>query len=137
MNLWSVAHFFIKIRFSCNQNIGETIKEMGNWSKVHSYRNNILKIPYFICSFLTIFLWNCLKRSRMKCFFFHFQIFSHIRVWADQLMVGRLCLSRPGGIKMNLVVGRDSKSLGTPILLLNQQCWCCSKYSNHCMVSVH
>ena len=48
MNLWSVEHFFdiffIKIRFSCNQNIGEgesnfdekNAKEMFNWSEVHS-----------------------------------------------------------------------------------------------------
>jgi hypothetical protein len=62
MNLWSVEHFltisFIKIRFSCNQNIGETLtqkmcfsnivitgetnfderngQEMFNWSEVHS-----------------------------------------------------------------------------------------------------
>ena len=31
MNLWSVEHFlnifFIKIRFSCNQNIGETLTQ--------------------------------------------------------------------------------------------------------------
>ena len=58
MNLWSVEHFLnIKIRFSCNQNIGETLfyidwvslqcfdyllenlilmKEMLNWSEIHS-----------------------------------------------------------------------------------------------------
>jgi len=62
-------------------------------------------IQSFSRSILTIFLWNFLKRSRVKFFFFHFQIFSHIRVWADQLMVGRLCLSRPVGINMNLGVG--------------------------------
>ena len=57
---------FIQIRFFRNQNIGETLthskksvspmfwlqdsliwmKEMGNWSEVHSERNNFLKNPY-------------------------------------------------------------------------------------------
>ena len=48
MNLWSVEHFFniffIKIRFSSNQNIGEgesnfdekNVEEMLNWSEFHS-----------------------------------------------------------------------------------------------------
>ena len=55
MNLWSVEHFFdiffIKIRFSCNQNIGEgesnfdekNVEEMFNWSEVHSEKKYYLK----------------------------------------------------------------------------------------------
>ena len=35
MNLWSVEHLldisFIKIRFSCNQNIGETLFKLSEW----------------------------------------------------------------------------------------------------------
>ena len=54
MNLWSVEHFFdfffIKIRFFCNQNIGEgesdfyekNVKEMFNWSEVHSEKKYYL-----------------------------------------------------------------------------------------------
>ena len=48
MNLWSVEHFFniffIKIEFSCNQNIEEresnfdekSVKELFNWSEVYA-----------------------------------------------------------------------------------------------------
>ena len=54
MNLWSVEHFFdiffIKIRFSSNQNIGEgesnfdekNVEEMFNWSEVHSEKKYYL-----------------------------------------------------------------------------------------------
>ena len=80
MNLWSVKHFlnisFIKIRFSCNQNIRETltqckqsnfdernVQEMFNWSEIHSERNNFLKNPYFSETFVQVCLTDQYKRS--------------------------------------------------------------------------